>query len=94
MDQLFIKFFDIMIVVDLNKFFLYCQCGYYYEIQKLCIGQDENNECLSEEEYIQRLFCIVEIFDVFVMSLEQKCENRLYNGFIYEWKVGNFLSDG
>lgn len=94
MDQLPIKPPDTTTAVDPNKPSLHRQCGHYYETQKSRIGQDENNECLSEEEYIQRLSRTVETFDALVMSLEQKRENRPYNGFIHEWKVGNLLSDG
>lgn len=75
--------------VDPNKPSLHRQCGHYYETQKSSIGQDENNECLSEEEYIQRLSRTVETFDALVVSLEQKRENAPYNGFIHEWKVSD-----
>ena len=93
-DQLPIKPPDTTAAVDPNKPSLHRQCGHYYETQKSRIGQDENNECLSEEEYIQRLSRTVETFDALVVSLEQKRENAPYNGFIHEWKVGNLLSDG
>ena len=67
---------------------LHRQCGHYYNTQLSRIGQDENNECLTEEEYIQRLNRTVETFDALVVSLGQKRENSPYNGFISEWKVG------
>jgi len=89
MGQLPIKPPDTTTAVDPNKRSLHRQCGHYYETQKSSIGQDENNECLSEEEYIQRLSRSVETFDALVVSLEQKRENTPYNGFIHEWKVGN-----
>jgi len=66
---------------------LHRQCGHYYDTQLSRIGQDENNECLTEEEYIQRLNRTVETFDALVVSLGQKRENSPYNGFISEWKV-------
>ena len=94
LDQLPIKPPDTTTAVDPNKPSLHRQCGHYYETQKSRIGQDENNECLSEEEYIQRLSRTVETFDALVMSLEQKRENTPYNGFIHEWKVGNLLRFG
>jgi len=87
MGQLPIKPPDTTTAVDPNKPSLHRQCGHYYETQKSSIGQDENNECLSEEEYIQRLSRAVETFDALVVSLEQKRENTPYNGFIHEWKV-------
>jgi len=67
---------------------LHRQCGHYYDTQLSRIGQEENNECLTEEEYIQRLNRTVETFDALVVSLGQKRENSPYNGFISEWKVG------
>ena len=92
MGQLPIKPSDTTTAVDPNKPSLHRQCGHYYETQKSSIGQDENNECLSEEEYIQRLSRSVETFDALVVSLGQKRENTPYNGFIHEWKVGSLLS--
>ena len=78
--------------VEPNKPSLHRQCGHYYETQQSSIGQDENNQCLSEEERIQRLSRTVETFDALVVSLEQKRGNAPYNGFIHEWKVGDRLS--
>ena len=85
--QLPIKRPDTKAAVEPNKPSLHRQCGHYYETQKSSIGQDENNECLSEEEYIQKLSYTVETFDALVVSLEQKRENAPYNGFVHEWKV-------
>ncbi|KAL9958457.1 hypothetical protein ACROYT_G035472 [Oculina patagonica] len=85
--QLPLKPPDTKTVVDPNKPSLHRQCGHYYETQQSSIGQDENNQCLSEEEYIQKLSHTVETFDALVVSLEQKRENAPYNGFIHEWKV-------
>lgn len=67
---------------------LHRQCGHYYDTQLSRIGQNENNECLTEEEYIQKLTRTVETFDALVVSLGQKRENSPCNGFISEWKVG------
>jgi len=89
MGQLPVKPRDTATAVDPNKPSLHRQCGHYYETQKSSIGQDENNECLSEEEYIQRLSRTVETFDALVVSLEQKREKMPYNGFIHEWKVSD-----
>lgn len=85
--QLPIKPPDTKPAVEPNKPSLHRQCGHYYETQQSSIGQDENNECLSEEEYIQKLSHTVETFDALVMNLEQKRESLPYNGFIHEWKV-------
>ena len=68
---------------------LHRQCGHYYSTQQSSIGQEENNECLNEEEYIQRLSRTVETFDALVVSLGQKRENSPYSGFISEWKVSD-----
>ena len=72
-----------------NKPSLYRQCGHYYDTQHSRIGQAENNDCLSEEEYIQRLSFTVETFDALVVNLSQKKEGTPYSGFIHEWKVGS-----
>lgn len=72
-----------------NKPSLYRQCGHYYDTQQSRIGQAENNDCLSEEEYIQRLSFTVETFDALVVNLSQKKEGTTYSGFIHEWKVGS-----
>ena len=74
-------------VEEPNKPSLYRQCGHYYETQNSSIGQEENNKCLSEEEYIQKLSYAVEMFDALVVSLEQKRKNSSLTGFIAEWKV-------
>ena len=87
--QLPIKPPDTKTAIDPNKPSLHRQCGHYYETQKSSIGQDENNQCLSEEEYIQKLSHTVETFDALVMNLEQKRDNSPYNGFIREWKVSD-----
>lgn len=75
--------------VDPNKPSLYRQCGHYYQTQQssTTIGQDENNECLSDEEYLQKLCRTVETFEALVVNLEQRRENAPYNGFTHEWKV-------
>ena len=72
-----------------NKPSLYRQCGHYYDTQQSRIGQAENNDCLSEEEYIHRLSFTVETFDALVVNLSQKKEGTTYSGFIHEWKVGS-----
>ena len=76
-------------VEEAGKPSLHRQCGHYYNTQVSSIGQDENNECLSEEEYLQRLTRTVETFDALVVSLSQKRENAPFNGFVSEWKVGH-----
>lgn len=89
LDHLPLKPPDKATTEDQNKPSLHRQCGHYYNTQLSSIGQDENNECLSDEEYIQRLCRTVETFDALVVSLGQKKENSPYSGFISEWKVGN-----
>ena len=91
LNQLPLKPPDTVTDVEPSKPSLHRQCGHYYSTQYSSIGQAENNECLSEEEYIQRLSRTVETFDALVVSLSQKRENSPYNGFINEWKVGNGL---
>lgn len=81
-------------VEEAGKPSLHRQCGHYYNTQVSSIGQDENNECLSEEEYLQRLTRTVETFDALVVSLSQKRENAPFNGFVSEWKVLEKLQEG
>ena len=80
---------DTVTAEESNKPSLYRQCGHYYDTQQSRIGQAENNDCLSEEEYIQRLSFTVETFDALVVNLSQKKEGTTYSGFIHEWKVGS-----
>lgn len=80
---------DTVTAEEPNKPSLYRQCGHYYDTQQSRIGQAENNDCLSEEEYIQRLSFTVETFDALVVNLSQKKEGTTYSGFIHEWKVGS-----
>ena len=87
-NQLPLKPPDTMTPEEPSKPSLHRQCGHYYSTQQSSIGQEENNECLNEEEYIQRLSRTVETFDALVVSLGQKRENSPFNGFISEWKVG------
>ena len=80
---------DTVTAEEPNKPSLYRQCGHYYDTQQSRIGQAENNDCLSEEEYIQKLSFTVETFDALVVNLSQKKEGTTYSGFIHEWKVGS-----
>lgn len=88
--QLPVKQRDSKPAVDPSKPSLHRQCGHYYQTQQsgASIGQDENNECLSDEEYLQKLCRTVETFEALVVNMEQRRENAPYNGFIHEWKVG------
>ena len=88
LNQLPLKPPDTLTAAEPCKPSLHRQCGHYYNTQQSSIGQEENNECLSEEEYVQRLSRAVETFDALVVSLAQKRDNAPYNGFINEWKVG------